>query len=268
MKKARKILALIALCAMLCCVLCSCNKLDSLKARQAFWNGNDNWFSDINYNGQVYKKIPQASTINTNVIETSNMVYITEPDVPVLLSGPYGECGYTDFDNRIIERYTASSNSPIYYCRVDIYDDVYKSLKESDFSYYCAHKFEYNDDINEYEGETVLLDRDAAQAIDNTLNTAKGKKCHEYTDYMLSIDKCDKYGLFCDTTGLLVHIIKEDSQCYIYTEDWENLDESNEYEDQPTAYKYPVAEKYNKLIGDVFDEYYGEYYNKDSYYYN
>ena len=80
MEKTKKMICILCLICLLLPLLCGCKELDEMRAKQAFYDENGN----ILWNGAVYKQLPQGEYFQPHT-SYENRVYVTEPDVPVLL---------------------------------------------------------------------------------------------------------------------------------------------------------------------------------------
>lgn len=86
MKKVIKtVLVLLAVVGMLLC-LCGCTGLENMRKNQAFSREN----GEILWNGAVYKALPESEYLFVDTGYFDDTVYLTEPDVPVLLSVFFG----------------------------------------------------------------------------------------------------------------------------------------------------------------------------------
>lgn len=87
MKKVSRLLALL-LCAFLCLSLSGCGYLDQIRQQQGFWQIN----GTILWNDTTYRLLdPHGETLNLKPDQTPSLIYVTETDVPVLLSYMLGE---------------------------------------------------------------------------------------------------------------------------------------------------------------------------------
>ncbi len=123
---------LLVVCAMLLC-LCGCDALDRMRQNQGFWGEN----GEILWNGAVYKELPPDDDLyikdDMNVV-----VYVTEPDVPVLLSTFYH--GYYPSKEGLF-----LSGAGKYYCREDRYEEIQKRIYETfQPDMICCSVTEYN----------------------------------------------------------------------------------------------------------------------------
>lgn len=132
MKTISKILVILALVATMCLCLCGCDELDEMKAQHATWT-NENNRDSITYNDDQYKLIPSNLTHNLKTSPTGiklDPVYVTEPDVPVLLSQDECTALCTNKDKTLIFGNDDDIDQTfMLYCRSDIYDEVLEKIE-------------------------------------------------------------------------------------------------------------------------------------------
>ena len=143
MKTFKKLICLY-LCFAICFSLCSCNFLDKMRECQAFWGENDT----VTYNKKTYKKLSQSEFFDPE-IDTEKYIYVTEKDVPVMLSEGFGDSGEISKDNLIISldgnRYVEydSHYYTNYYAREDVFESLEKRINS--FDYFDGYAFQYTD---------------------------------------------------------------------------------------------------------------------------
>lgn len=113
----KRIFALL-LTVLLLCSLSGCKALEEMRQNQAFYAEN----GDILWNGNTYKKLPACEELQPE-FDGETSVYVTESDVPVLLSEMVFLASYSPSnDGRfLMEDYHAED---IFYCEASIYEDV------------------------------------------------------------------------------------------------------------------------------------------------
>ena len=173
MKTVKKLICLL-LCFLICFSLCSCNFLDEMREEQAFW-GKDN---TIIYKNKTYKKLSDCEFLSPE-IDSEMYVKVTARDVPVMLSGVFGDSGEISIDRSIIsiDSYNDSSFSyiPSYFAREDIYDTIQDKIFS--LNYFDGYAFEYTDynDDNKLGYEIVetkykMISSDATETLDFLFN--------------------------------------------------------------------------------------------------
>ena len=125
MKNRKRVLAMV-LTLLFCLSLCSCSKLDEMQEMHAVWRKD----GTILWNGAVYRPLPRRY-FDLNGNRFTKSIYVTDADVPVLLSASYGEHFYGSADGVFIYGYKASEEYSSYtreYCRADKYEEVKATL--------------------------------------------------------------------------------------------------------------------------------------------
>lgn len=166
MKKYKKFLALL-LAALLCLSLCGCVDLDAMRSEHAVWQED----GSILWNGAVYRKLENVVDMDEMEFSYSYVtIYVTQPDVPVLLSDTLGDpydvfadgtiLGYYDY--RLAEvRYT-------WYCREDVYDETVAMLEKGvQLNTYCYYYWDSTQQLN----VKYYLTEEQANAIRHVLAT-------------------------------------------------------------------------------------------------
>lgn len=240
MKPIVKIIS-IALCiVMLAVTLCSCQFLDEKKANHAVYC--DDKKDSFTFHGYTYRKADLSkslSLIATNDITNS---YLTEQDVPVLLSSRYGEMlSYnTDEQNPIIiecvsfdhdgisynpllsysfnidlgmDHFDYSYTSNPIFIREDQYDTISENVKNIVFDHYSMIEYNYDDEFYDPDYGYVpdekhkAIDDDTAKAIRESLKAGKKIKYTEFGDDdfdAIEAYQCDKDVLFTNDYGVLL----------------------------------------------------------------
>ncbi len=86
MKKYAKIIVLILTVFTFCTILCSCDALDEMRDDQGYWKKD----GTILYQDNVYVKVDHYANVNFDEVGHGGLIYITEKNIPVLLSKKYG----------------------------------------------------------------------------------------------------------------------------------------------------------------------------------
>ena len=84
MKAMIKRIFAVGLIVLMCFVFCSCDVIKEMKKEHAVFSKESS--EQIVYQGQPYKLLPMEELPDGVNVETRNMGYLTESDVPVLLS--------------------------------------------------------------------------------------------------------------------------------------------------------------------------------------
>ncbi len=172
MKKFIKLACLALTLILLCLTFCSCNKLDEMKDSQAFYKGED-----IVFRGEIYKKLPQLYEGTFIHSYDTQLGQLTKDDVPVLLSGMFGNTIFYS-PNGIIHTnlYHGPNSSEIYYCREDIYVYLSEAIKKNELNYMFVSYYDYNSEKTKFQ----MLDEYLTAIFKNTIVT---EPLCNYEDY-------------------------------------------------------------------------------------
>ena len=154
MKKYFKPAALLVLLVMICSVFSSCNALDEMRKSHAFWNNEDK--TEILYNGEVYKKLSGSEDflITDHIGYSNGYAYVTEKDVPLLLSDLLGTWIDVYHDGKLLQVGYQDS----YYLESE-YDEYLEKIKNTKFDKFRV----FNSFSEKYE---LLSDEDSQIIID------------------------------------------------------------------------------------------------------
>lgn len=201
MKKFKRILAL-GFVILICVSLCSCNFIDELRSKQAFYDAPDR----ITFRDEVYIKLPECDNLKYYSEAYGN---VTEKDVPVLLSDSYGQS--FSFNNDLSLLRISLGN---YYVREDLYDQYYNVISNKPtLDRYCISGERDNDYGSSREYFEVVLSDEAKQAIDNALLGEKVNISDYYWDGEVIVKLTDEKGFFLKTTDL--RILKYNGKMYV-----------------------------------------------------
>ena len=126
--KNRKRWLVLALATVLCLSLCGCDELETMRSEHGVWQED----GSILWNGAVYRKLENTLSMGEFDFTYSYVtIYVTEPDVPVLLSTMFGEAMDVSADGTILEHYDyrLAEERTTWYCREDVYDEMVKELE-------------------------------------------------------------------------------------------------------------------------------------------
>lgn len=259
MKKYLKLCLAFVLSLVICLSFCSCNALDELRAAQAFFDKEGN----IIYKGNTYVKFDNLNSDVSAVIPYYNEIYITKPDVPLLLSTVIKEGqGWINESCTLIEISDYESNYYILESKIDEYDKILKNLEFTDMY------FEYvsvDDDGYKYE---LVSDR-VKTAINRALKENKLSKYSLYDCYnSFYLYECDKQITFSG---------REYAVAVFSTDDTNENFEFAVSVDEETQSCYKIPDEYQKDFKQLYDkkeaywtndyENYEYYDDSDSYYF-
>ncbi len=182
MKRYIRITAFILSALLLCSVFTGCDMLDEMRRSHAVKNEKDN----IILNGNEYKYVPFASLtslFNFEIIETRD-IYVTEPDVPVLLSeGFYENFGDVSEDGKYICIYDENYDT-VYYCLIEEYDKLTERLEapfEPEVLAYPYYYYDYENDEEIYGNYT--LTEEERKAVEDVLRSVEPVQLENYSVY-------------------------------------------------------------------------------------
>ena len=185
MKKYSKLISLILIVVVLCTILCSCDALDEMRSKQAFWQED----GTILYNENTYLKLPEYVELNYDSTNVANIdyVHVTEKDVPVLIADQFGSYRNITKDNAIIygngEMYALAGK----YAQIEnemqkaldgeynVFTAIYYNGDGTDSSYNCtAEEISAIKDITSQNSYDVEINWDDAEEIPITCCTESG----------------------------------------------------------------------------------------------
>lgn len=214
MKKILKISALILALMMMCLYLTGCDELDQMREGQAVWTTKDSTDS-ITYKGTYYKKLDIDNTPNPLYNQNiSNTVYVTDSDVPVLLSNRFGEYFNISEDESFITGWLYGYMfEEVLYCRADIYDSVMSKINEGvEYTKYGFGYYQWDDEELTDIWTYTYLTTEEINAVNKVLEDVEPVSDSNvaYNEiYILSLDKVSEdnyfgrsaFELYVDGTG-------------------------------------------------------------------
>ena len=282
MKKFIRTAVLIFALTVLCFSLSACHALDETKKAQAFKNDD----GTVLYDGKIYKALPDSPELSALsyalASDRGNMVFLTDRDVPVLLSAFFGEDAFTDKDKKIIFTgyLTDGSSNSLKFCREDLYDTLIEEIKNPVYTKYVMKldtswlgylygEIDIPDSIPLTDAEVAAIEE--VIALNDTVQVSSdrysylGAEIHRYTEDELFSEA------YCT-------LIKSNDSLLIVPAS-ETVTEGDEGYGVATAYKVPtsgeaaakiknlfekkeqIAEKIAELIGDsdILDDPYDPY---------
>lgn len=221
MKKNIKFSVLIIALLMLCLCLTGCSELDTMREQQAFWTEKGS-VDSITYNGIEYKRLPGYDPPAPTGYQFQP-VFVTDPDVPVLLSnefstymnlsddGNFLTCYvsmtpehdvitmYSTMYSALSNSYTSYEGGDATYCKADIYDEVVAKIEEG--IEYTSYGYEYwvlDEETGVHDYKYYFLTDEQSDAINKVVEEVKPVPESEIpykTLWIASLDKIseDKY---------------------------------------------------------------------------
>lgn len=201
MKNIKRILAIV-FCLIICFSLCSCNYIDELRSKQAFYDESGN----ITFRDEVYITLPSCENLK---YYTEGYGRVTTEDVPVLLSDNYGQSFSFNKDLSLLR--ISQGN---YYVREDLYDEYYKVVSSKPpLDRYCISGQRDAHETEKTEYFEIVLSNEAKQAIDDALQGQKVEISRYYWDGEVTVKLTDEKGFFLKTTDL--RILKYNGKMYV-----------------------------------------------------
>lgn len=144
--------------------LCGCRALEEMRQNQVSANED----GSITWKGTVYKALPRCEHL---WIETGyDAVYVTEPDVPVLLSPIFTEKElYVSVEGDFLVEEQEAWEDWIYYCPASQYDALCKRITEPFVTDKICYTYDVYDDDYEYHTEYYTLTEKQIAAITHVL---------------------------------------------------------------------------------------------------
>ncbi len=194
MKKNLKLgLVFLIAAAMLLC-LCGCSALDEMRKNQAFYDEEGN----ILWNGAVYKQLPECESLYIDYNYNAN-VYLTETDVPVLLSDVFAQ---DTLSASLNGSFLCSFNGErVLFCREDLYENLLGRIQGEFVPDIVCYSYDvYNEETYEYETKYYTLTQEQVDVIhlviETTDPTTMGDGMHLDSDWSLYLEECSEDMLF------------------------------------------------------------------------
>lgn len=158
MKKTFKLIAIFCITALLALTLCGCDALDEMRASQVFYTDDGN----LIYGGAEYKYLTDGDSGIDPFYNSEQTVYLTDKDVPVLLSAFFGEMADLSADERFI------GNGLFIYCRADCYDEMASRIEKGFVAEtYCYEYYNFRME----ESIFYVLTDDEKEAVNKVITT-------------------------------------------------------------------------------------------------
>lgn len=266
MKKNTKFLVLVLALLMMCLCLTGCDELDNMRDLHATWTTEGNTDS-ITYNGVEYKRIYGSNLPDPMFSSQFQMIFVTEPDVPVLLSQTQGVALSISYDEHFIvgtlyDDYTAEYDmlyssiaygyeelEKVLYCKADIYDDIVAKINDGieytkyGYEYYTYDEESYIDEYNYY----YLTDEecDAINKVVKEVEPVYNSQIAYEHRWIIDLDKISDDGYFAKFS---YEIYADNLDQYYLTNYSETIDEYTHYKvpDDMSDIFEQIVEKLNQ----------------------
>lgn len=192
MKKNLKRGLVLALILLQLLTLCGCNQLDQMRQQQVFCDEN----GDIGWKGSSYRKLPDCDYFQPE-LDYDTMLWVTDPDVPVLLSPFMAQYWiYPSSDGSVLYDTYESA----YFCREEMYEDICSRMQSFEPELVCYCYDVYDEQTNEYKTEYYTLTQDQLAAIELVTQTVEPMVMGDgwYLDYewCIWLEECSQDMLF------------------------------------------------------------------------
>ena len=201
MKKYVKLISAVLLTVFICVGLCSCKQLDEMRDNRAIYGKTE---ETLYFRKAEYKLLPQCDDL---YIEDENLGYVTEKDVPILLSDMIGKSVFFDDEALFItaERYPYGSKV---WCRADIYDETVQKIENYELDSFCYWNpdFSYHYDESLMEKRYIVVPSMVAEIIRSAF-AGEGTKVESLGKYEFTYEtfhNCDKTTTFIDTDTMIM----------------------------------------------------------------
>ncbi len=191
MKQIKRIAALTLILVQLF-LLCGCNALDQMRETQAFYD-----VGKINRNGVIYQLLPSCEELNPPADLTS-IVYVTPPDVPVLLSRLLAneQLWLSTDGNFLISLYDDNI-----YCRQEMHQQMSQRIREGFTPEVVCYSYEtYDEETDDVSEDTYILTDEQVEVIELIISTVEPQTMGEgwWLDYdwSVALEECSADMLF------------------------------------------------------------------------
>lgn len=188
----QRVLSMLLVCC-LCVGLTGCGALDEARAHHAKWSET----GSVLHGGTEYLLLEEAEYLYPSIDYLSDPLYVTEPDVPVLLSFFLQELFYGSANGIFLENFETGQ----LYCRADHYAEVTQKLKNGFVTVgYCYNYYTYDEETYDYVEHTYRLTDEEVAAVDAVLATETATAIPAIADvaydYGIELMNCDESMLF------------------------------------------------------------------------
>ena len=212
MKKCKRWIAVL-LISVMCLSLCGCQDLEDMRAAHALLQED----GSIKWNGNVYR-LMTISPEKTGILFADNNVWVTEKDVPVLLSEQFGQYARVSQNGVVLVMY--GHDGETLYCREDQYNATMEYLQNAELTTYYYTYWDYDTGNEQYYYLSTLQGDVIDRAIVTSVFTAVEDEFY-YSfgedDFVVSLGKCDESRLFGE--HYVVQIARKNGRFYLIAPD-------------------------------------------------
>lgn len=225
------------LAAVLIFLLCGCDALDEMRHNQAYYDADGN----ILWNGSVYKKLPVCEYL-VPPTDYETTVYVTEADVPVLLSGMLCLSEYYPSNDSV---FLQDDNYEGYYCEESAFEQVRDRILAPFLPEIICYSYDvYEDGSFDFETKDYTLTQEQVDAltyvVENTEPTVMQEGMYLDCEWSVYLYACSQDMVFRNNT---MDISGSGNTYYVhqYTDDGMLL--------------FTVPEDYNTIFGQIVQAY-------------
>lgn len=217
----RGLVLLLVLVQLFC--LCGCRMLDEMRENQVSANED----GSITWKGTVYKALPYSEYLH---VETDHeAVYVTMPDVPVLLSAMFAEkMLYISTQGDFLVDEQEDWADWVYYCPEDQYEDLRQRIAAPFVADKICYGYDTYDENYNYHMEYYTLTEQQVTAVDRVLQETQPNVIDAqwlpYYEYGMWLMECSEDMLLCrDYLQIAVNegnycvFVYRDAEVLIYT---------------------------------------------------
>lgn len=253
MKKSKRWIALL-LALLLCASLCGCQELEDMRANHAVWQED----GTILWNGVVYRELADVPEEYQHVVD--GMIFVTEADVPVLLSQEFGTNWTVDTERGLLHSWNHNGQET-FFCREDRYEEMAEYFqkyfdKELVMDTYFYHSWPVSH--GQQTEETYYLSDSEKTAVNTLLNGSEFvvlKDQDEFfgsfedDEFCVTLGRCDEKFLFVE--HYVVEIVSKREGFYLFL-DGRLATVPAEYND---VFRNNVADFYENEVAPYISEY-------------
>lgn len=276
MKTKIKYIAAAAMLLAAVMMLCSCKALDEMKLNHAVYK-EKGVINTVLFRGKTYE-LYGGGTVYGNLRDDLSLILdeggeanLTEPDVPVLLSGAHAE--RISFPNVgeeapmfFVVDYAEDGygNAGKYYCEQNSLPTFEKMIQEAQMDHFFDIWGHWDDEKNDYVSEMVMASDEATKGILETIERSFNART-DCTDLnfinfasgkYLELQYCDKTGTFTDNQRIQITNTQNKNKQYFIAAPADSQDTAyGDYGEMVGVEWKQVDPKYTAALDKLFDQF-------------